>query len=103
MTLNDAKTIAMELLIADFARLHDDALAAVPDDAQRRIGELESILASTRIALEQARRERDAAHKQCTMMLELCETAKRWRKDRFSPRLEQAIDRYSIEEVRRRP
>lgn len=102
MDPGDAKMVALELLCQKFSELHDSALSEVPQHSQERISELESGLRVANLEILRLKKEVASIKADAEAMFVLVEAAKRWRKDRFSPRLERAIDAFSVEEIRNR-
>jgi hypothetical protein len=87
MNSPDYRTITLSLLWAHF---------------EQSVRSLEGLLQSAHDALATGKQAQDAAKAETRHMRTLCDAAVQWRKDRFSPRLEQAIDAYRREEVLKR-
>lgn len=91
--------LAMDMICQHFESTIQSATESVPPTAASRISDLESRLRHANKETCALTAERDDARRIAETMIGLCEATVRWRKDRFSPRLEQAIDAYARQQV----
>lgn len=102
MTFDKAKSLAIDLLCQDFARLYDSALDTVPPKAAKAIDELREDVQRRDQELSELRTERAALLRENKQMRSVVDAAVQWRKDRYGPKLEQVVDVYVLDAVARR-